>query len=317
MENNFKKNRTIYLVALLLITLLISRLFIPIALSATGYDIELTSYVKIFIGQIFGFIIPIILFLYITKVKRKLGLENEALYDLKTLKSEKEFKYFHILILTIIFFIFNKFFIEGLNNIDSYFYDIYNINPIAEATLFKDFLVLILLYAILPAFIEEITFRGIYFVSFEKNKYLLFIIPTIVFALSHKGFSSVISAVIIGLYLMLIMYKTRSLKLVIGLHLLYNVLSLVFSNYIKLPFFVNQIKEGIYFKDNFLGGFLICFGISVIALVGLGLYYSYIKKTVLIEPIEKMSLEKVYKKDIVASILLIVIALIFFGFSNF
>lgn len=315
MENGHKKYRIIYLVGLLLITLFISRILIPLVLSATGYNQELTYNAKIFIGQIFGFIIPITLFLYITKIKRKLGFEKESLYDLKTLKLEEKTKYWHIIILTAIFFLFNKFLIESFNNLYYYFNDVYYVTPVAVKTMFKDFIVLVILYAVLPAFIEEITFRGIYFVSFEKNKYLLFIIPTFVFAFSHKGILTIISAVIIGLYLMLIMYQTRSLKLIIGLHFLYNLLSLFFSNYIKIPFFVNQIKENIYFKNSFLGGFFICFGISFIALIGLVIYYLYIKKTVFIERNENLGCGKLYKIDIVASILLIIIILAFFCFS--
>lgn len=95
----------------------------------------------------------------------------------------------------------------------------------------------LVVFAILPAVYEEILFRGMYADAFSNsNVYLRHLIASLVFASAHSNYISITNAFFLGLILMLIYEKYKSIFLVILLHMINNICSVIFANYVALPF---------------------------------------------------------------------------------
>lgn len=77
--------------------------------------------------------------------------------------------------------------------------------------------------------IEEMFFRGIILkgISNKHNPILAIIISSILFGMSHLNFQQGIFSIILGIILGAVYYKSRSLYLTIGCHMLNNVLSIL------------------------------------------------------------------------------------------
>ncbi len=97
------------------------------------------------------------------------------------------------------------------------------------------FLLFVLLFALLPSIFEEILYRGMFYDAFKHHSYVVLILPTIAFAVAHKGLVSFFGALILGLVTMFVMMKTGQLMYSMLIHFTYNVLFLVHSHLLKLP----------------------------------------------------------------------------------
>lgn len=107
---------------------------------------------------------------------------------------------------------------------------------------FGTLITIIVVNALLPAVFEEIIYRGLYVDAFRQNKKrIIYLVPTFVFASLHSGVISFISAFLLGLMLIVFYEKFRSLKLVIIMHFLYNILGVIFGNCIIPPFSVLSV----------------------------------------------------------------------------
>ena len=116
------------------------------------------------------------------------------------------------------------------------------VTSVPEMFSFGAKLAIIFVNALLPAVFEEIAYRGLFFDAFrQNNKSAIWLVPTLVFASLHSGAISVISAFLLGLILIALYSKFRSLKLVIIMHFIYNTLGEVFGNFTTLPFSVLSI----------------------------------------------------------------------------
>lgn len=103
-------------------------------------------------------------------------------------------------------------------------------------------LAIIFVNALLPAVFEEIAYRGLFFDAFrQNNKCAILMIPTFMFASLHSDAVSIISAFLLGLILITLYAKFRSLKLIIIMHFMYNTLGEIFGNFTILPFSVLNI----------------------------------------------------------------------------
>lgn len=116
------------------------------------------------------------------------------------------------------------------------------VTSVSEKFSFGTELAIIFVNALLPAVFEEIAYRGLFFDAFrQNNKCAIWLVPTLVFASLHSGAVSVISAFLLGLILIALYAKFRSLKLVIIMHFIYNTLGEIFGNFTTLPFSVLSI----------------------------------------------------------------------------
>lgn len=245
MKHKLDNYKGYYLVVLLFTTTVLSKIILPIILNPLINKLNISSYVLIFISQIFAYLIPIIVLIFLTSESNKMGFNNIKLFNLS--EYNRKTNVLIILALTITFYMFIHFLTDFFLNLTIYFTkDISVAEPITNIS-FSNFLSLALVFAFMPALIEEVTYRGLYYSAFNKNKYILFMIPTFVFALSHGSIVSIITAIMLGTFLMIIMDKTKNLKLLIACHFVYNLISLVFSNYIATPIspstFISEVNH--------------------------------------------------------------------------
>ncbi len=112
----------------------------------------------------------------------------------------------------------------------------------------KQLSALVLVLCIFPSIIEELFFRYyIYTELKEQSKFMVIIISTILFSLSHSGIS-VLTGAMLGMVLMIIYIKTQSLSLVISLHCFYNILFLLTEYVFAFP---SDVKTFVYTNRTF------------------------------------------------------------------
>lgn len=99
------------------------------------------------------------------------------------------------------------------------------------------FTMALIINALLPALLEEILYRGLYRDAFRNhNKFIAIFIPSLVFASLHANIIPMSNAFLLGMLLMILYQRSGSLKLVIILHAVYNILGIIFNQYVALPF---------------------------------------------------------------------------------
>lgn len=236
MTHTRRQNKMLLLLILLLCTTLLSRIGLPFLLALVYDSSELTTFSQVFLGQIIAYVIPLILFFRVTKRDSAISFRKISVYKMHF--SAKSIPILNVLPLVLFYFLI---IVSGLNAI---YLIVFSINPeliLAQkpsAPPFQSFLVLCLIFGVMPAFIEEIMFRGIAFDAFHDTGIILFIVPTFLFAFSHDHVFSILSAGLLGLFLMKTMVYTRNLYVVIVIHFVYNIFSLIIANYIILPYSV-------------------------------------------------------------------------------
>lgn len=130
------------------------------------------------------------------------------------------------------------------------------------------FLLGIISNAFLPALLEETLCRGLYFDAFrQNNKYIAILVPAIVFASLHSGIIPIVNAFLMGMFLMIIYMTLGSLKLVIILHMMYNVFGIVFNKYLILPFTTLYLFENHSNSDQIMIAFAISVAVSLLSII--------------------------------------------------
>ena len=112
------------------------------------------------------------------------------------------------------------------------------------------FLFTVLVVAIIPSIFEELCYRCMYYdCLYDTNWVLLYIITSLIFASLHVNIYSFINAFILGIFLMICYQQNKSLKLIVLLHFVNNLISIVLSNIVTLPLSPLRILED-YANDN-------------------------------------------------------------------
>lgn len=126
----------------------------------------------------------------------------------------------------------------------------------------------IIVYALFPALLEELLYRGLYADAFSENHtWVLYLISSIVFAVSHSDIIAICNAFVLGLLLMTFYRRFRSLKLIVALHFIYNLLSLIFSCFYSFPFSVLNVLCDYANNSQMQFAVLVSIGIALLSLV--------------------------------------------------
>lgn len=142
------------------------------------------------------------------------------------------------------------------------------IEALNETIIIKDnFMLNLLVVALMPAICEEMFFRGFIYTSFKgKNSYKAAIICSgILFGFMHMDFIRIIPTSILGISFAYCVYKSGSIFVPMILHFINNALSVTASHYSD-----NEILNKIFkfleinFKDFNVGQFITLLAISVI-----------------------------------------------------
>lgn len=274
----FENYQGLFLLLLFWVSVLLSTVVLPFVLVVLELETKLSFYLKTFLGQVFAYLLPIVILLLATRQRAKKGFKKTGFFQLERYTKENKTNYLPFILLTAIFYLTVHFFVDAFTNMYMYFTDDFSVAPEVSYPTFPEFLSVVLVFAVMPALIEEITYRGMYYSTFHNNKVLLYLVPTFVFAFSHGSILSVIISIFLGLFLVNAMDMTKNLKLMILLHFIYNFFSLLFSNYIKTPISPGAFLEANQLPEAVLGASLINLAIALFLLVAFWKCREYIKR---------------------------------------
>lgn len=189
------------------------------------------------------------------------------------------------------------------------------VTSVSEKFSFGTELAIIFVNALLPAVFEEIAYRGLFFDAFrQNNKCAIWLVPTLVFASLHSGAVSVISAFLLGLILIALYAKFRSLKLVIIMHFIYNTLGEIFGNFTTLPFSVLSIWLQHPNNTQLLIAIIVSVCITLLALlITLYLFVLLLQKKLPYTENDKVLAKTKKTGDIVLVVCLIILAFLTFA----
>lgn len=228
-----KENRLIiYVFVIAIISLLLSGIILPLLFNAffkVQDELVLTA-----ISQIVAYVIPIIALLFFTTPSDTFE-NHESLFRLKRLYKKPNVKElaFSVLFAIILFFVakfFNLFLQNVLLTISKFEGEIIPNSSIS----FGRFILIVLVFALMPSLVEETFHRGILYQSATGNK-TAFILSIIPFTLLHSSVSGAISAFIFSSFLFMLMSKSKNLVYMYIIHFIYDLMSLIFTYYITLP----------------------------------------------------------------------------------
>ncbi len=286
---------------LALSTIILSLIIVPILI--TLFVDNPTS--AMLLGQIIGFAIPILIVLYITSSK-----EKSLFIDNNDFKKFSKFALLKILINSILIFGLTLFFNISLELILAKT----NLIPIKSISKFDffEFLRMIIFYAIIPAIIEEVYYKGV-LGKVSLSKIELYVITVLLFALSHQGILNVASAFLFGSIMYFRYLKDQNISKLIIIHLVYNVLAIIFANYVMLPFeFSSLINDSSYIIK--LPGIIF---ITIAIALGFGLsYYLFNLSKNEINKLELKNIEQSSKVHYIFLGLMILIFFIYFLINN-
>ncbi len=156
------------------------------------------------------------------------------------------------------------------------------------------YILMIIGFALFPAIIEEILYKGI-LVKISVNKITRYFLVVIVFTMMHQGVGQIISAFIFSNITYFIYMKSKNLDIFISIHFIYNILSLTFTNYIILPIEIRALYENPNYL-MYLNGYVLI-GLSILSFV-IGIYV-FLNKAIQFEPYKTKLLiernDRVYK----------------------
>jgi len=128
--------------------------------------------------------------------------------------------------------------LEGSFSLYDTFVSKYNATPLGA-------LWLILAYAALPAFGEELIFRGIVCAEYDKYGVICSVtLSSLWFSLLHFNFAKITVYIFAGLVLALLLYATRSLYTVMIAHFVYNLFGIFGQQYIT-EFYITAGSVGV------------------------------------------------------------------------
>jgi len=265
-KNYDDSRKILYLCLYLVVSILLSKIFIPFFLDTTLHNAELSFFTKTFIGQIFAFGLPLFALLYLLKTNNGSKIVRERLFKLPDGPIFNKANVFFVL-LTIGVYALIKWITESFMLFLYYLDPSNNLSMVPQHPNAQSFFVIVIVVAIIPAFIEELTYRGIYYDAFKSNKYMFISVSSIVFILAHSNPISNFTALVLSLYLCFVLINTQSIKTVILIHFLFNLISLGVSNYIVLPLSLHSAIQSYEALPSILGYALINLGLALFMLI--------------------------------------------------
>lgn len=262
MEKRFK-NPILGCLILAVVTVILSNILLPFIVESL-YGSDAIFQIEIFLlVQVIGYLVPISLLLYLTESQNG----KFSLYNLKNLFGNIKTKYLILsTLMGIIIFICTKTFAVFLQN---FLISIADEIPTVSSRIpvsFLGFLLLIIAHALMPSLIEETMHRGIFYQS-ANNHITAFLLSVLPFALLHDNIINFASAFILGSILFIILSRSKNIVYLYIIHFIHNILSLVFSNFIILPFELQGLAEKLVFPEDFLMYALIALGIFIFSLI--------------------------------------------------
>lgn len=126
------------------------------------------------------------------------------------------------------------------------------------------FIVLIITSVLFPSVFEELVFRGMYYDTlYNCGNIILFVVPTVVFASLHNSVVAFVNAFLLGATLMLCYKKNQSIKLVMLLHAINNVISIILSNITTLPLSPLRVLDNYANEQQMVGAILYYIGMII------------------------------------------------------
>lgn len=187
----------------------------------------------------------------------------------------------------------------------------YSIVKLLPETNIQTVILSVLVYALLPSVYEEILYRGLYTDAFATERtFVLYLVSSIVFASLHSNYISILNAFVLGILLMIIYQKFRTLYAVVIFHFINNLLALVFTNYISLPFSALGVLTDYANRAQMWAAVAVSFGIAAFMLMAVILCLENIFKEKGLVSIHRMkdTSRCVRILDYVITILLLVLA---------
>jgi len=117
----------------------------------------------------------------------------------------------------------------------------------------KDFFLNVFVMALVPAFGEELFFRGVLqkiAVKWKKNIHFAVFLTAFLFALTHQQFYTFIPIMFLGTILGYIYYLTANIWLPIIIHFLNNFLAILASYLKQQNEFLNSIEDFVVLQNN-------------------------------------------------------------------
>lgn len=257
-----KKKEKILSVILYIVIFVCTGILIPFMLD-TIYPNCFSKYylMCILIVQSLGFAIPVLIGLQKTKILDYDKGEKYSCFQLiRNIKNKLIIKE---ILLAIFLGICLFYFYEYLCNI---FYIVIGVQGMGEVEVgisLIHFLSQIIVFAIICVILEEIFYRGILLEAFyNKGKKIPLLLVLLAFAVAHSGMERILSALFLGIVLILVVIKTGSLKMSMFIHGTYNVMSIFHANVLKIPFSYTCLNDSsnIY---NKIGVAIISIGIAI------------------------------------------------------
>ncbi len=232
-----------------------------------GYMFETNTIIAELFSEILTICIPILVILFRKKERGKPELLFSVYTNkLKTVKKKKVFIWLGLsgfvgIAMTYIFAFYDIVYI--LNKKD---YSIVNIIPDFDIWIF---IFSIITIVIIPPIFEEIAYRGMYYDTlYDTNDVLTFFVPSLIFATLHGSLTLFVNAFVISIFLLFCYRQTKSLKLIILMHMISNFISYLFSNIITYPLSpLMALNE--YANDNQMYGLLLFYTGIIIAFITL------------------------------------------------
>ncbi len=256
------KIKIIGLVVYLLVSIIMSKWVIPFYLDTTNPNSDLSFFTVTFIGQIFAFGLPLYVLVKWVRITRNHSIEKSQIYEIpnKPLINKQSLKY---ILWVVPVYLVVKLLSESLMLGLYYFKGSSNLAVDIQQPNAQSFFIIVLLVAIIPAIIEEITYRGLYFDTYRDDKLKYVCISTLVFMFSHSNPISICTALILSSYFSVVIIRTQSIKLVIILHFLFNLISLWVSNYVVFPLSLLSAIKNVVTPQTVLGYGLINLGLGL------------------------------------------------------
>lgn len=240
----YPKIKNAVLLCLLVIGIqLISGFIFGVVIALLGYTTESLFYgISIIIAQVLSFVTAI----FIGWKKSKVSFKD--IFKFKNISFEI---WIYMIFLTLGFIILSSE-IDNLLNfllpMPIIFIDTFN-----ELFINQNFFIALILIAIIPAFTEEMLFRGLFITGFRKNYSIqkTIIVSAFLFGFIHLNPWQFVGAFIIGIFSGWLFIKTESILLSVYLHFFNNTLyflTIKFSNFIPIKGFNSNFSLPVNFQ---------------------------------------------------------------------
>jgi len=260
------------ILAIIISNLIFSFMIMPAFVKIIFSDDNINDATTLIIVQILGTIIPN-LFILDQFYKH----EYYDLFDNFKINFVSKISFIKIIFISLLFFLMTKSFSMLIDNGNLLFF-----NKLANDTKIYDFkinnfLILLAAYAFIPAIYEEIIYRGLFYKG-GANRLHAYILSVIPFIFMHFPLENMLVAILSGTLFFSIRERKNNIIYLILIHFINNMLSLIFSNYIILPFEAANTKQNSLIENGALINIIAISIIFLISLLGFVFFLRLLKK---------------------------------------